>query len=82
MVGLARSATPLILAVEAADELRLARGAVRADLLRHRDPSLPPTCSRRAETSIHDKGAITAALYTMSEAVAAPPPKRPSPAPM
>ncbi len=67
--GVVRSATPLILAVDAGDETAYCEerfGPISffvetestADLL------------MRAETSIRERGAITAALYTTSEAVA------------
>src|SRR5208337_4441860 len=67
--GLARSAGPLILAVDAADEAAyreerfgpisfvIATGSTADSLA-------------RAESSIRERGAITAALYTTSEAVA------------
>ncbi len=67
--GVARSATPLILAVEAQDE-RIWReerfGPISFVIATDSTAEL----LARAETSIREKGAITAALYTTSEAVA------------
>ena len=68
--GLARSATPLILAVEVDDERawREERFGPISFVIATRSTA---DALARAESSIHDKGAITAALYTTSEAVAA-----------
>ena len=67
--GVARSATPLILAVEGADE-RAWREERFGPISFVIATDLTADSLARAETSIRDKGAITAALYTTKEAVA------------
>ena len=67
--GVERSATPLILAVEAKDESawREERFGPISFVIATESTA---DSLERAESSIRDKGAITAALYTTSEAVA------------
>ncbi len=67
--GLERSATPLILAVEAADE-RAWREERFGPISFVIATDSTADSLERAESSIRDKGAITAALYTTNEAVA------------
>ena len=67
--GVARSATPLILAVEAQDE-RVWREERFGPISFVIATDSTAESLARAETSIREKGAITAALYTTSEAVA------------
>ncbi len=67
--GVARSATPLILAVEAQDE-RVWREERFGPISFVIATDTTAESLARAETSIREKGAITAALYTTSEAVA------------
>ena len=67
--GVARSATPLILAVDAGDEA--AYGEERFGPISFIVATKSTADSlARAESSIRERGAITAALYTNSEAVA------------
>ena len=67
--GVARSATPLILAVEAADERAWREERFGPISFVIATDSTADSLAR-AETSIRDKGAITAALYTTSDRVA------------
>jgi phenylacetic acid degradation protein paaN len=67
--GLARSATPLILAVDADDERAWRQERFGPISFVIATDSTADSLVR-AETSIRDKGAITAALYTSSDAVA------------
>jgi phenylacetic acid degradation protein paaN len=67
--GLARSATPLILAVDADDERAWREERFGPISFVIATDSTADSLAR-AESSIRDKGAITAALYTSSDAVA------------
>ncbi len=67
--GVARSATPLVLGVDAADEAPIARSGSGRSPSSSR-PTRPPTRSSAPESSIRERGAITAALYTKSDVVA------------
>ena len=67
--GLARSASPLILAVDAADEAAYREERFGPISFIVATGSTADSLAR-AESSIRERGAITAALYTTSEAVA------------
>ena len=67
--GIARSATPLILAVDAGDEAAYREERFGPISFIVATESTADSLAR-AESSIRERGAITAALYTTSEAVA------------
>ncbi len=67
--GIARSATPLILAVDAGDEAAYREERFGPISFMVATESTADSLAR-AESSIRERGAITAALYTTSEAVA------------